>query len=451
MRNRPLSRRTFLKGAGATIGLPILEAMLPRGVAGSPPAAPAAPNRWLVVYIPNGVHTPYWVPAETGANYAFSQTLKPLEPFRNDILVLSNLALDKGKANGDGPGDHARAMASFLTGVQARKTEGTNIRIGISADQFAARRIGQATHFPSLELGLDYGKQEGACDPGYSCAYTNNLSWRSETTPGTKEVNPRVLFDRLFAGRKGSDAASEARDVQEVYNRSILDFVRENITDLNRQLGANDQRRMDEYLSSIREIERRLDQPPREQSPAVTKGLQRPLRVPDTFKEHFRVMTDLHVLALQTDATRICTFALGVEQSRRTYREIGISEEHHGLTHHRRDPVKIEKVGKIDRYIIEQFAYMLGKMKSVREGERTLLDNSMVLLGNGNGDAARHNHEDLPVVLAGRGGGTIDPGRHVRYPRGTPFMNLVLRMLDRMGVAVERFGDSTGRLPDLTV
>jgi hypothetical protein len=446
----PLSRRTFLKGVGATVGLPFLEAMLPRGVAGSPPSSPAAPNRWLVVYIPNGVHTPYWLPAEEGANYTFSQTLQPLERFRNDILVLSNLSLDKGKANGDGPGDHARAMASFLTGVQAYKTEGTNIKIGQSADQYVAERVGKATRFPSLELGLDYGKQEGVCDPGYACAYTNNLSWRSDTTPAIKEVNPRVLFDRLFAGRKGTDAAAEARDQQELYNRSILDFVRESITDLNRQLGANDLRRMDEYLSSIRDIERRLDQPPPDLSPEVTKGLERPMRVPDTFKDHFRIMTDLLVLALQTDATRVCTFALGVEQSRRSFREIGIPEEHHGLTHHARDPVKIEKVGKIDHYIVEQFTYMLDKMKAVREGERTLLDNSMVLLGNGNGDAARHNHEDLPIVLAGRGGGTIDPGRHVRYPRGTPFLNLVLCMMDRMGATVERFGDSTGRLPGLT-
>jgi hypothetical protein len=341
-------------------------------------------------------------------------------------------------------------MASFLTGIQVRKTEGNNIKAAISADQVIANAIGGATRFPSLEFGLDYGKLEGACDPGYACVYSNNLSWRSETAPAIKEVNPRIVFDRMFAGRKATDAAAEARDQEEFYNRSILDFAREGITDLNHKLGAGDRQRMDEYLTSIREIELRLDRPPLEVSPEISRGLVRPVRIPDTFREHFRLMADLMVLGFQMDLTRVCTFELGVEQSRRTYREIGISEEHHGLTHHAYDPVKIEKVGKIDRYMIEQFAYLIEKMKSVREGDRALLDNSMVLFGNGNGDGNRHDHDDLPVLLAGKGGGSINPGRHVRYARGTPFMNLVLSLMDRMGVKAERFGDSTGRLPGLT-
>jgi hypothetical protein len=450
---QPIPRRTMLKGLGVSIGLPFLEAMLPRNgssIAHAGTVLPA-PKRLAVVYTPNGVHRPYWVPTETGTDYDFSRTLKPMEPFRKDILVLSGMSLDKAKPNGDGNGDHARAMASFLTGVQVHKTEGTNIRGAISADQLIAKQVGRATRFPSLELGLDYGKLEGACDPGYACTYSNNLSWRGDATPAIKEVNPRIVFDRMFAGRKATDAASESQEQSELYNRSILDFTRESISQLNGKLGASDRRKMDEYVDSIREIERRLDRSPLEVSPEITKGLKRPLRVPENFSEHFRLMADLLVLSFQMDLTRVCTFALGVEQSRRTYREIGISEEHHGLTHHAHDPEKIEKVAQIDHYIVEQFAYLVQKMKSIPEGDGTLLDNSMLLFGNGNGDGAHHDHDDLPILLAGRGGGTIDPGRHVRLDEGTPFMNLVLSLMDRMGVKMDRFGDSTGRVTELTV
>lgn len=450
---RPISRRTALRGLGVSIGLPVLEAMSLRTARGSAlgeASAVAPSNRLVVVYVPNGVHRPYWLPSKTGTDFEFTRTLAPLEQFRKDILVVSGLTLDKAKPNGDGGGDHARAMASFLTGVQARKTEGSNIRAGISADQYLASQIGNATRFPSLELGLDYGKLEGSCDPGYACIYSNNLSWRSETSPAIKEVNPRVVFDRLFAGARATDAEAQKRLQTEMYNRSILDYVRESIHGLNGQLGTADRHRMDEYLTYIREIERRLDQPPVEVDPELTKGLTRPVRVPDTFREHFRLMADMLVLALQMDATRICTFALGVEQSRRTYREIGISEEHHGLTHHAGNADKIEKVAQIDRYMVEQFSYLVQRLKSVREGDRTLLDNSTVLFGNGNGDGAHHDHVDLPVVLAGRGGGTIEPGRHVRYPEGTPFMNLIVSLMGNMGVHVDRFGDSTGPLPKLT-
>jgi hypothetical protein len=461
MTRKPISRRAVLKGigkgVGISIGLPFLESMLPRTVYGqaaaaaagaSPLAEPAAINRLLILYIPNGVHIPYWYPTGQGANYEMSRTLKPLEKFKDDFLILNNLMLYP--ATLDGAGDHARAMACFLTNKQIFKTTTDNIQCSISMDQVLANKIGDKTRFPSLELGLDYGRMEGACDPGYACIYSNNVSWRNETTPAIKEVNPRVVFDRLFAGAAASDHEGEARDQQELYNRSILDFTRESLSRLNNRISASDRLRMDEYLTSIREIEHRLDAPPSDLKP-LPPGVTRPSRVPDTFKDHFRLMADLQILAIQQDVTRISTFTLGVEQSRRTYNEIGIPEEHHGLTHHAGNKEKVEKVARIDHYIVEQFAYFLERMKSIYEGDATLLDNSMVVFGNGNGNGVTHDHENLPMLLAGRGCGTLNPGRHVKYPDGTPVANLWLSLMDRMGVSVESHGDSTGRLPGLTV
>jgi hypothetical protein len=455
---QPLSRRAALKGLGVSIALPFLEAMLPRVVrgqvaaatSGAAPLAGDAPalNRLLHLYIPNGVHRPNWYPETKGTDYKMSPTLQPLEKFRKDFLLLGGLNVDKAKL--DRAGDHAKAIGCYLTGVRIRRTDSDDIQCGISMDQVVAHQIGNKTRFPSLELGLDYGRMEGGCDPGYACIYSNNVSWHNEKTPAIKEVNPRIVFDRLFAGAKASDHDAESRDQQETYNRSILDFTRDSLKQLNNRLGIDDRTRMDEYLTSIREIERRLDAPPSEMKP-LPPGVERPVRVPDTFKEHFRLMADLQILAIQQDVTRVSTFMLGVEQSRRTYNEIGIPEEHHGLTHHAGNKEKIEKVCKIDNYIIQQFAYFLEKMKSIKEGEGTLLDKSMVMLGNGNGDAARHDHYSCAAILAGRGGGTIDPGRYVHYPDGTPITNLWLSLMDRMGVHVESHGDSTGRLPDLKV
>jgi len=453
---QPLSRRTLLKGIGATIALPFLDAMLPRVARGqtvataagtAPLPGAAALNRLLLLYIPNGVHIPAWYPEATGADYALSPTLAPLAAHQKDFSILNNLALHP--ATLDTVGDHAKAMACYLTNVQIRKTATDDIRCGISMDQIIANAVGQRTRFPSLELGVDYGRMEGGCDPGYACIYSNNVSWRDETTPAIKEVNPRIVFDRLFGSAQASDHHRESRDQQETYNRSILDFARENLQRLNRRLGATDRDRMDEYLTSIREIERRLDRPPGDLKD-LPPGVTRPVRVPDTFREHFRLMADLQILAIRQDVTRISTFTLGVEQSRRTYNEIGIPEEHHGLTHHAGNPEKIAKVCQIDRYIVEQFAYFLERMKAVKEGDATLLDNSMVVFGNGNGNGVKHDHKNLPILLAGRGGGTLDPGRHVKYDDGTPVANLWLSLMDRMGVERERHGDSTGRLPGLT-
>ena len=307
-----------------------------------------------------------------------------------------------------------------------------------------ANAIGSQTRFPSLELGLDYGRMEGGCDPGYACIYSNNVSWQNETTPAIKEVNPRIVFDRLFGGAKPSDHSGESRDQQEMYNRSILDFTRESLNRLN----ACSARTIATGWTSTsrRSAKSSIGSTLRRRRSKLPPGVVRPLRVPDTFKDHFRLMADLQILAIQQDVTRISTFMLGIEQSRRMYTEIGIPEEHHGLTHHAGNAEKIAKVCKIDSTASEQFAYFLEKMKSVKEGENTLLDNSMVLFGNGNGDGARHDHQNCMTLLAGRGGGTLDPGRHINYD-GTPMSNLWLSLMDRMGVEVERHGDSTGRLP----
>lgn len=431
--------------------------MLPRVVLGQVTTAPAgaepfmnapAMNRLLLLYIPNGVHRANWYPKTTGSDYEMSPTLAPLEKFRNDFLLLGGLNVDKAKL--DQAGDHAKAMGCYLTGVQIRRTATDDIQCGISMDQVIANAVGHKTRFPSLELGLDYGRMEGGCDPGYACIYSNNVSWRNEKTPAIKEVNPRIVFDRLFAGARASNHEGESRDQQETYNRSILDYTRESLKQLSGQISANDRHRMDEYLTSIREIERRLDAPP-EQIKELPPGVERPVRVPDTFKDHFRLMADLQILAIQQDVTRISTFLLGVEQSRRTYNEIGIPEEHHGLTHHAGNQEKIAKVCRIDHYIMQQFAYFLEKMKSIKEGEGTLLDNSMVVLGNGNGDGARHDHMSCATIVAGRGGGSLNPGRYIKYPDGTPMCNLWLSLMDRMDVHPVRHGDSTGRLQGLTV
>jgi hypothetical protein len=484
---QPVARRQFLKGigkgAGVLVGLPLLEAMIPTSLIGSTEAvlraqSIMAKNRLLILYYPNGIHTPNWYPtipgvetvittprrrpnpdgtpaeavAEPGppptplapyvtSNYELAPGMKPLERHKNDLLLLGGLSVPLAKM--DAAGDHAKAAGCYLTGVRIRKTATDDIQASISADQVIANAIGSATRFPSLELGLDYGRMEGGCDPGYACIYSNNISWKNETTPAIKEVNPRIVFDRLFGNARQSDHQGEKRDMQETYNRSILDYTRESLSGLNKQLGVNDRLRVDEFLTSIREIERRLDAPPSDVE--LPEGVLRPTRVPDTFREHFRLMADLQVLAIQMDVTRVSTFMLGVEQSRRTYNEIGIPEEHHGLTHHAGNQEKIEKVCRIDSYCSEQFAYFLDKMKTVKENDRTLLDNSMVLLGNGNGDAARHDHMNCMTVIAGRGGGTIDPGRFIKYDN-IVMANLWLSLMDRMGVEVERHGDSTGRL-----
>jgi hypothetical protein len=446
-RDRRVSRRTVLKGLGTALALPALEAMLPVGsLAARVPQK--SPVRMAFMYVPNGVHMADWTPTTTGDQFALPWILEPLEPFRKEILVLSNLALDKARPHGDGPGDHARAMASFLTGCQARKTHGADIHLGISVDQVAAERLGKATRFPSLELGCEGGLQSGNCDSGYSCAYSANLSWRSATTPMPKEIDPRLVFERLF-GNQVPGEMEVSRGRRDLYRQSILDLVAEDARQLRSRLGATDRRKLDEYLTAVREVEGRIT---RHHQPAKAPAGQPacPPGIPKQYDDHLRVMGDLLALAFQGDLTRVATFVFANDGSNRSYRVIGVPEGHHDLSHHGRDKKKQERIRQINRFHISQVAYLLGKLKGIKEGDGTLLDHSMLVYGSGISDGDRHNHDDLPILLAGQGGGSIRTGRHIRYAKDTPLMNLYLAMLERFGAPVPSLGDSTGRLPELS-
>jgi hypothetical protein len=442
-----LSRRAVLKGLGVSIGLPMLEAMLPPLVSAWGAEPKKTPRRMAFVYVPNGVNMQTWTPNAEGRLGALPPTLAPLEPYKNDLLVLSGLTVDKARPNGDGPGDHARAMAAFLTAAQPRKTSGADIRAGISVDQLAAQRVGQATRFASLEVGCEGGRMAGSCDSGYSCAYSSNLSWRSENTPNPKEINPAFVFDRLFGTARAGDRNTVQRNA---LDQSVLDFVRDDAQRLRQQLGAADLRRLDEYLSSIRDVERRIQATQNEGVPD-NLGMARPRGIPLDMSQHIRLFNDIIALAFQADLTRIVTFVYANEGSNRPYRSINVSEGHHDLSHHGNNKEKLEKIARINLFHMQQFAHFLGKLKNTPEADGTLLDNAMVLYGSGNGDGNRHNHDNLPILLAGRAGGTLATGRHLSFPRNTPLANLFLEMLARMGAPTERFGDSTGTLRGLTV
>lgn len=457
-RHSTITRRSVLQGLGTAIALPWLESMLPSLAQAAPQAdasgsttTAGAPLRLAFLYVPNGVHMEDWTPKEEGENYALPSTLEPLAAFKNDLCVLTGLTQQKAFANGDGGGDHARALASFLTGVQARKTHGADIRAGISADQVAANAVGRFTRFPSLELGCDAGLQSGNCDSGYSCAYSSNISWKSESTPMAKEINPKSAFERLFTnGRPGESA--QARAKRERYNQSVLDFVRDDAQSLRAKLGITDQRKLDEYLTAVRELEARIARATQVEQGGTgdaVAGFARPAGIPKDYAEHIRLMEDVMVLAFQTDVTRIATMVIANEGSNRSYPFIEVPEGHHDLSHHGGDAKKHEKIKKIDRFNVTQFAHLLERLKGIREGEGSLLDNCMVIYGSGIGDGNRHNHDDLPILLAGRGAGSVKPGRHVKYQSGTPLNNLYLSLLDRMGVKCDGLGDSSGRLANL--
>ncbi len=433
-----IPRRTFLRGLGTVMTLPWLEAMGRAEVLDGG----AAPKRLAFVYIPNGANMADWTPGTAGSDYELPMILQPLAPHRADFQVLSHLAHDKARANGDGAGDHARASATFLTGCQAKKTAGADIRAGISADQIAAQRIGHLTRLPSLELSCDGKRMAGNCDSGYSCAYQFNISWRSESVPMPPERDPRLVFDRLFASGNAGETA-EARAKRQLLHKSVLDSVLADARDLKGRLGRTDRRKLDEYFAAVRDVEMRIER--QSQVVAVPEGVEAPGGIPEDFAGHIRIMFDLLALAFRTDATRVSTFLMAHDGSNRPYPFIEVPEGHHDLSHHGNDEEKKRKIARINHFHMEQFAYFLGRLKEVQEGEGTLLDNCMIVYGGAIGDGNRHNHDNLPVLLAGRGGGTLNPGVHRDLPR-TPMTNLYLGLLDRMGVAAERIGDSTGQL-----
>lgn len=444
MKSHSLSRRRFLRGFGTLLALPGLEAAAPFArAAGAAGGGKISPVRMAFIYAPNGKNMKQWTPGSDGAGYEMSRALAPLKDVRDQFQVISGLRHEKARANGDGGGDHARANATFLTGMQARKTAGADIRNGISIDQVAANGVGQLTRLPSLELSCDEPRRAGNCDSGYSCSYQFNLAWKSDTTPLSPERDPKLAFERMFGNGDGTEQDA-ARAKREFQNKSVLDFVMEDAKALRRDLGYTDTQKLDEYLTSVRDIERRLGNA--DKFAKEMPEYQKPTGIPESYKEHIRLMYDLQALAFQTDTTRISTFLLAHDGSNRSFPDIGVPDAHHGISHHQGDPEKLEKIARIDEFYSGEFAYFLQKLKSMPEGGGTLLDNCMIVYGGGISDPDAHSHDNLPVILAGGGGGDLKRGRHLRLSGGQPMCNLYVSMMRRMGMRVDRFGDSTGSL-----
>jgi hypothetical protein len=442
-----LPRRTFLRGVGATLALPLLDGMVP-AFAGARAAAATPPRRLGIVYVPNGVHMPRWTPQADAAALEMTPILEPLSPFRDRILMLTGLSNAQGDAlPGEGAGDHARASGAYLTGVHPKKTEGPDIRAGVSMDQIAAGVLGQETELASLELSLESREPVGACDPGYSCAYANTLCWRSPTTPLPMENDPRVVFERLFGASQSTDPAVWRARREE--DRSILDAVRTKANRLRLEVGSSDRAKLDQYLDAIRDLERRIAKA-EQQSARELPAFDQPAGIPRSFEEHARLMFDLQVLAYQADLTRVITFMVGHETSQRAYPEIGVADAHHPLSHHGGNREKIERLIKVNTYHTTVFAYYLEKLRSTADGDGSLLDHVTLIYGSGMSDGNVHNHHDLPTLLVGGGSGTIKGGRHLRYPERTPVTNLFVTLLDKAGIPVETFGDSNGRVEPLS-
>jgi hypothetical protein len=436
---KAMSRRTLLRGMGTAVALPFLDSMAPALA-----QAPKAPVRMAFVYVPNGMDMRNWVLKDEGTLGELSPILQPMESLKRDMLVLSNLTHNTGRALLDGAGDHGRCSGSYLTGVQVKKTT-TDIQASISVDQIVANAIGGKTRFPSLELGLEDARQAGDCDSGYSCAYTNNLAWRSATQPLPPVLDPRQLFERLFGD--GVDLSPEARARQQKYRRSILDFVTEDTRTLQGALGPSDRRKLDDYLTSIREVELQIEKA--EAEAQVDPHMEKPYGTPADFTEHFRLMADMLTIAFQADLTRVATFLVTHEGTSRAYRELGISDGHHPLTHHRNKVEMMDQVARINTYHVAQFAAWMERMRNTMEGERSVLDNSMIVYGAGLSDPNEHLHDNLPTTILGSAGGFLKTNRHVVYRKETPMCNLFLSMMSRMGVEREHFGDSTGHLDEL--
>jgi hypothetical protein len=443
---KAISRRTILRGVGATIALPLLDAMVPALTASQRTAAKPV-RRLGIVYHPNGVVYENWLPTGVGRDFQFSRVLAPLERFRNRTVVVTGLADRQAEALGDGAGDHSRASGSYLTGVHVRKSD-SQVQNGISMDQIAARALEGETQLSSLELTVDANSLVGSCDVGYSCAYSNTLSWLTPTLPLMSENDPRVVFERLFGSSDSTD--SRVREARLQQDRSILDSITGRVRELQRKLGPADTNKMSDYLESLRAVERQI-QKAEEQSARELPEVDRPVGIPDSFEEHVQLLYDLQVLAFQCDLTRVITFMYGREQTARTYPQIGVNDPHHQITHHANDPEKLEKCTKIQVHHVELFTTYLEKLQSVRDGEGSLLDSAVILFGSGLSNSDRHTHGPLPTVVVGGGAGTIEGGRHLVYDEGTPMTNLHVTLLDKIGVPVEKFGDSTGKITELLV
>jgi Protein of unknown function (DUF1552) len=436
---KAIPRRTFLRGMGATVALPLLDAMVPSMTALA--KTPARPVRRLgFVYMPMGCDIARWTPAAEGRVIELSPTLQSLAPVADQVTILTNMELKNAY-----PGTHATSNAAFLSAAKAKWTESTDYQLGTTVDQVAAQQIGQQTLLPSLEMSMDLLQTVGQCDNGYACVYQNNLSWSSPTTPLPAEAHPRLVFERLFGeGGSASDRQAELRR-----RASLLDSVREDITRLQQKLGPEDRTRVGQYLDTVREVERRIQKAEAQTADAALPDLDRPAGVPAAYADHARLMFDLQVLALQGDVTRVITFQLARETSNRTYNEIGVADPHHPLTHHGNDPQKVARMAKINAFHVSLFAYFLEKLKSTAEGDGTLLDHSLYLYGSGMGDPNVHNHVNLPVLVAGGEAGGQKGARHIKYAEPTPLANLHLTLLERVGVRMDAFADSQGKIDEL--
>ncbi len=436
---KALPRRTFLRGMGATVALPLLDAMIPSMTAFARSAA--APVRRLgFVYMPMGCDLPRWTPGGEGRLSELSPSLQSLAGVTDQLTVISNLELKNAY-----PGTHATSNAAFLSAAKAKWTESTDYYLGTTVDQIAAQQIGQQTLLPSLELSMDLLQTIGQCDNGYACVYQNNLSWSSPTTPLPAEAHPRVVFERLFG--EGGSAADRRTALQK--RASLLDWVREDITRLQKDLGPEDRTRVGQYLDTVREVERRIQKAESETKDNVLPDLDRPTGVPAAYADHAKLMFDLQVLALQADVTRVITFQLARETSNRTYPEIGVPDPHHPLTHHGNDPEKIARMAKINAFHVSLFAYLVEKLKATPEGDGTLLDHTLYLYGSGMGNPNVHDHVNLPILVAGGGATGIKGGRHIKYAEPTPLANLHLTLLERVGVRMDAFADSQGKVDEL--
>lgn len=436
---KALPRRTFLRGVGTTLALPLLDAMVPAMTAMA--STPANPVRRLgFVYIPMGANLAQWTPQGTGKITELSPILKSLTPHLDQITVISNLECK----NAYSPGNHATANSGFLSAAKAKMTEGADYELATTVDQIAAKQIGKETPLPSLEMAMDLMTTIGNCDNGFACVYQNNLSWSSPTTPLPAEAHPRAVFERLFGD--GGSAAERRKELRK--NASILDWVMSDIAALQGKLSAVDRTKVNEYLDTIREVERRIQKAEEQTADSKLPDLDRPVGVPASYGDHAKLMFDLQALALQADMTRVVTFQLAREASTRTYSEAGVTEPHHPTSHHANNPEKLAILAKINAYHVSLFAYFLEKLKSIPEGNGTLLDHTLYLFGSGMGNPDVHDHANLPILVAG-GGGKVKGGRHVKYKEPTPLANLHLTLLDKVGVRLDSFADSRGKVEEL--